>query len=360
LTYNNLRRLQLLYIPNSRLKMMKLKSFLLALLLPVLSVAQLPDAEFHSLYNQLTEHSASTPYIGHKEGEVNTFAEEFKRLSWNFTDDDLMYIAQKGNTVMKASAANELVSRKSKNLTALFSEQLFAPQKITINTGHISGDYTLSAALYKEVAFQKEKKERKAYYEKTSTEAQLRGLKELFGEDFDSKWTIQEADSLMKILTRIAMSNDNISLETVSQVCKINQFKNTDYQRVKFFAYKYPTPELLASLAHFKNKNDLPLLRKHLNDAYIAISLFPHPSLLPELKSRLDNDYENPQFQQAIAAYKSNESKVVLKSIWKKIEASYPEGSSQRDERIFTLHGIIEKINCPLYSDILVALEGGI
>jgi hypothetical protein len=342
------------------MKMMKMKIFLFALILPLPLMAQLSDTEFQSIYNQLTEHSKARPYIGHKEGETNPFTEEFKRLSWNFDDDDLMYIAQNGNTVMKASAANELVSRKSKNLTALFSEQLFAPQKITINTGSIGSDYTLSAALYKEVAFQKEKKERKAYYEKTSTEAQLRGLKELFGDDFDSKWTIHEADSLMNTLTRLAMSNDNISPETLSQICKINQFKTPDYARVKFFAYKYATPELLAALAYHKNKNDLPLLREHVSNAYVAISLFPHPSLLPYLKSKVDNEYENPQFQQAIAAYKSKESKLVLESIWKKIEASYPEGSSQRDERIFTLHNIIEKINCPLYSDILVALESGI
>jgi hypothetical protein len=117
---------------------------------------------------------------------------------------------------------------------------------------------------------------------------------------------------------------------------------------------------LLATLAYHKNKNDLPLLAQHVDDAYLAISLFPHPSLLPYLKANVDKEYENPQFQQAIAAYKSKESKLVLESIWKKIEASYPQGSSQRDERIFTLHNIIEKINCPLYSDILVAIESGI
>lgn len=334
-----------------------MRILLLALTLPVLVKAQLSNEEFESIYAQLTAHA--TPYIGHKEGQINPFTEEFKRLSWNFTDDDLMYIAQNGSTVMKASAANELVSRKSRNLTALFSEQLFAPQKVTVNAGSISADYTLSAALYKEVAFQKEKKERKAYYEKTSTEAQLRGLKELFGEDFDSKWTIAEADSLMNILTRIAMSNDDISPETVSQICKINQYKRTEYNRAKFFAYKYATPELLAALASHKNKNDLPLLRQHLNDAYVAISLFPDPSLLPALKNRLNTDYENPQFQLAVAAYKNKESKVVLESIWKKIKTAYPQGD-QRDERIFALHNIIEKINCPLYSDILVALESGI
>ena len=328
---------------------------LLTLLLPVLAMAQLSDSDFEGIYAQLTDHSTQAPYIGHKEGESNPFTEEFKRLSWNFSDDDLMFIAQNGNTVMKASAANELVCRKSKNLTALFSEQLFSKDKITINSGSLSSDYSLAAALYKEVAFQKEKKQRKIYYEKTSNEAQLRGLKELFGDDFDSKWSIKESDSLMTILTRIAMSNENISPETLSQIFKLNQFKSTDYNRVKYFAAKYPTQEILATLSNFKNKNDLPLLRRHVNDAYIAISLFPHPSLLPELKNNINKEFENPQFQQAIASYRNQESKTVLETIYNKISTSY--AGNQRDERLFALHGIIEKINCPLYSDILLKLE---
>lgn len=338
--------------------MMRIRFNLLALLLPVLATAQLSDAEFESIYAQLSENSTKIPYLGHKEGQVNPFTEEFKRLSWNFSDDDLMYISQNGNTIMKASAANELVCRKSKNLTALFSEQLFSKERITINAGSISNDYSLAAALYKQVAFEKEKKQRKTYYEKTSTDSQLRGLKELFGDDFDSKWTVKESDSLMTILTRIALSNDDISPETLSQIFRINQYKSTDYKRVKHFAVKYPTQEILATLAAFKNKNDVQLLRSHVNDAYIAISLFPHPSFLPDLKSSINEEFENPQFQQAIAAYKNQESKTALEKICNKITSSY-EGD-QRYERLFALHGIIEKINCPLYSDILVRLEKNI
>ena len=100
------------------------------------------------------------------------------------------------------------------------------------------------------------------------------------------------------------MSNDDISPETLSQICKINQFKGADYNRVKHFAYKYPTAELLATLASFKNKNDLPLFRSNFNSALVAISLFPHPSLLPDLKNNLGKEYANPNFQQAVAAYK--------------------------------------------------------
>ncbi|RZJ27677.1 MAG: hypothetical protein EOO48_11390 [Flavobacterium sp.] len=337
---------------------MKLKFNLFALFLPVLAMAQLSDAEFESIYTQLSDHSKEIPYIGHKEGQTNPFTEEFTRLSWNFSDDDLMYIAQNGNTIMKASAGNELVSRKSKNLTALFSEQLFAKESVTINSGNVGNDYSLSAALYKEIAFQKEKKQRKLYYEKTSTEAQLRGLKELFGDDFDSKWTVNEADSLLTILTRIALSNDDISPETLSQIFRINQYKSTQYSRVKFFASKYPTQEILATLASFKNQNDLQLLRQHLNDSYIAISLFPHPSLLSYLKSNLNTEFQNPEYQQAIAAYKNKESKIALEAICNKISASYQ--GSQRDEKLFALHGIIEKINCPLYSDLLLKLEKNI
>jgi hypothetical protein len=198
--------------------------------------------------------------------------------------------------------------------------------------------------------------ERKVYYEKSSTDAQLRGVKELFGADYDSKWTITESDSLMQALTKIALAEDRIAPEALNQIFKDNQFKSTDYKRVKFFAGKYQTPEILATLANFKNKNDLPLLRDHVSNAYLAISLFPHPSFLPQLKNKVNKEYENPQFQQAVAAYRSAESRNVLESICKKITTEYPKGNL-RDERLFALHGIIEKINCPLYTDILLRLE---
>jgi hypothetical protein len=335
---------------------MKLKSNLFALFLPVLATAQLSNAEFDSLYAALDQQSQEISYLGNKDGKTNLLASNFKKTSEAFSDDDLLYISLNGNPVMKANAANELVNRKSKNLTVLFTMQLLSNEKVTIHTGSISSDFGLAAALYKNIAFQKEKMERKAYYEKTSTDAQLRGVKELFGEDYDSKWTVKESDSLMQALTKIALAEDRIAPETLSEIFKDNQFKSMDYKRVKFFANKYQTTEILATLAGFKNKNDLPLLRNHVSNAYLAISLFPHPSFLPQLKDKLNKEYENPQFQQAVAAYRSAESKNVLESICKKITTTYPKGNL-RDERLFALHGIIEKINCPLYSDILLRLE---
>lgn len=335
---------------------MKLKPYLLALLLPLLATAQLTNNEFDSIYVQLSRKSIETGYIGNKNGQTNPFDETFRRKAEILSNDDLVYISLNGDPVLKAAASTELVNRKSNRLTEVFSKQILTDDRVTVHTGDLSYNYGLAASLYKAVASQKEKMQRKAYYEKTSTEAQLRGLKELFGKDFESKWTIKEADSLLNSLTQIVLSNDNMQAETLGQIFRANEFKDTNYKRVKYFANKYPTPEILATLASFRNKNDLPLLRRHMDQGYLAISRFPDPSFFPDLKSRLNTDYDNPEFQEAIAAYRSKESKTILESICKKIVMTNRAGFS-KDECLFRLHSIIEKINCPLYNDILLHLE---
>jgi hypothetical protein len=341
---------------NPRSYNMKLKFYLLTLLLPAFAIAQLSNADFDSVYDRLSQQSHETGYIGNKNGLPNTFEENFKRTAQILSDDDLTYICQNANPVLKATALQELVGRKSNRLSEMFQLQLASNDKVTIYTGGLSADYALSAALYKALAHEKEKLERKAYYEKTSTQAQLAGLKELFGADYDSRWTIKETDSLMRAFTALVLSKDNMPAETLSQIFRTNGFKDSNYKRVKYFAGKYPTPEILATLATFKNSNDLPLFHKNVGNGYLAISRFPHPSFLPELKSKLDEDYDKPEFQEAVAAYRSRESKTILETICKKITMTNREGFS-KDESLFRLHGIIEQINCPIYSDLLLRLE---
>jgi hypothetical protein len=117
---------------------MKLKSNLLALCLPALAAAQLSNAEFDSIYAGLNQQSLEIPYLGNKDGKANLLSSSFKKTSEAFSDDDLLYISLNGNPVMKASAAHELVDRKSKNLTVLFTMQLLSNEKVTIHTGNIS------------------------------------------------------------------------------------------------------------------------------------------------------------------------------------------------------------------------------
>jgi len=333
---------------------MKKLAFWLVLTLPALAQSQPGTELFRSVYDTLAKKSAHG-YFGRKTGQPNAFSEDFTRLSWNFSDADLGYIARTANPLMKASAAQELVRRKSGEIAALFAETLHDPQRITVFTGENADELPLAVSLFNDVALQKEIMERKAYYEKTSTAEQMRGLKALFGNDFESRWSIAESDSLMNTLAAMALCEENVAVETLSRIFRLNQFRCGDYGRIRQFAQKSPTPEILATLASFHNKNDLPLLKKHMPDALVAVSLFPHPSLLPILKSRLETDYEDVRYQQAIAAYKNPESKTLLKSICKKITES--PANETRDQQLFVLRDLLEKENCALYSDLITQLE---
>lgn len=331
-------------------------NFLSWFLLPLTAFAQLPNADFDTIYVQLDRQSNAIGYIGHKEGQQNEFAEAFKRLSWNFSDDDLRYIGNNGNAIMRASAGKELVDRKSAELPELFRTLIGSAENVESHSGTFSNQIGLAAVLFNEVAYQKEKLDRKAYYEKTMSEAQVRGMKELFGSDFDSKWTGIEADSVLQSFAAIALAYDAVSPQTLGQILKTTGYTNKDRSRVLYFAQKSPTPEILATLASFKNPADLPMLRKNLPASYLAVSIYPHPALLADLKLRLIADFPEPDFQRAVAAYKNTQSKAILQSVFDKILATYPEGTI-RAEKVHALHGIVEKANARLYDDLLIKWE---
>lgn len=331
--------------------------FLLPLcLMSVGAFAQLSDEDFNTIYSQLDEQSKEIGYIGRKEGQQNAFAEAFKRLSKNFSDDDLLYISYNGNPIMRASAGKELIDRKSNEIPGLFRTQLSNAEDIEAHQGNFTKKLKLSALIFDEVAYQKVKVERKAYYERTSTEPQLRGLKELFGTDFNSNWTSKETDSLMQVLTNIALSEDAIAPETLNEILRTNSFKSPDRLRVAAFAKKYPTCEILATLARYKNPVDLPVLKNHYPESYLAVSLFPHPTLFADLKSRLSTDFDKPDYQAAVAAYRNTQAIALLKAVFTKITTVYPEKSVQ-NEKIFALYSVVETSNARLYDDLLLTLE---
>jgi hypothetical protein len=60
----------------------------------------------------------------------------------------------------------------------------------------------------------------------------------------------------------------------------------------------------------------------------------------------------------AVAAYKSKVSKMLLQSICKKLAAD--PGNDQRDQQLFALRSLLEKADCPLYSDLIAQLEKNI
>ena len=138
----------------------------------------------------------------------------------------------------------------------------------------------------------------------------------------------------------------------LSAILKINEYHCDNYARIKHFAHKYRSPEVITALGNFKNNSDLPFLTINFENAFAAISRFPHPSLFGKLKMKSALLYDEPLYQDAIASYKTIESKAVLEEIFQKIKANNPVGDL-RDEKLLSFYNIIEKKECKLYESVL-------
>lgn len=328
-----------------------LKTYIFIFLIsPFLALAQL-SPEVGSLFETLNSDTAIA------ENTINaskliSIDNKFRSLASIATDDELLHVALHGTAALKECAIGDLVERKSVYLDTLFSTYLRSAEKYQVlQTGTVI-ETTPAVQLFKRIAWQKEKRLRKEYYERTTTTAELVELKVLFGRDFSTKWQLIEADSVLNGMMETALSYDNISNQNLNTILKMHDFKCNNYERVKYFAEKFRTPETLAALGTFKNPSDLPLLKLNFDSALLAISKFPHPSLFSKLRSKTTILYDQPQFQDAIASYMSTESKLVLEDIYSRIKSTYPAGDV-RDEKLLSLYNIIEKKNCKIYQSVL-------
>ncbi|MBD3583408.1 hypothetical protein [Flavobacterium selenitireducens] len=256
----------------------------------------------------------------------------------------------------KIAIAEELVERKSAKVTELFGKLLTDDSVVERKMGSISYPTNPASELYAAVAHQKEKAERKKYYERTTTKGLQKELKGMFGRDYDTKWTIAETDACLSKLTAMALADNNVSPRTLSSIFYTNGFKSKNYARVKHFATRYPTAEILATLANFKNPSDISYLTKHAQASYLAYAHYPHAAFFPTLQMNVDNDYENKDFQNAITAYKNSDSRVLLEKICANI-CKNNVVKMNRDDKLFQLYSIVEKSNCRLYDPVLKKID---
>lgn len=320
------------------------------LLFPLVSVAQL-SPEVDSIFELLNADDLASENSMNASSLV-TFDNKFRSLASIATDEELMHVALFGSSALKECAMGDLVERKSANLDSLFLKYLqSAEQYKTIQAGKVI-ETTPAIQLFKRILWQKEKRQRKEYYERTTNSNELVELKVLFGRDFSTKWSINESDSLLRSMVNQALSIDDVSNENLSAILKMNEYRCENYARIKHFAYKYRSPELIAALGNFKNQSDLPFLTMNFDNAFAAISKFPHPSLFGKLKIKVGTFYDNSLFQDAIASYKTPESKAVLDEIQLKIKANFLPGDL-RDEKLLSFYNIIENKNCKLYDSVL-------
>ncbi len=281
-----------------------------------------------------------------------TTAIELKSAS----EEELLKAISVSNTETKIAISEELVERKSGKIYELFSKLLTEEETAERKLGVISYQTNAASELYVAVAHQKEKAERKKYYEKTTTKGLQKELKGMFGRDYDTKWTAVETDASLAKLTAMALAENKVSPLTLNTIFYTNNFKNKNYARVKFFAQKYPTAEILATLANFRNPADIQYLTKHAQASYLSYSVYPHAAFYPTLQMNVDKDFENKDFQNAISAYKNADSRILLEKVCNNI-CSNNAVKMNRDDKLFQLYSIIEKRNCRLYDPVLKKID---
>lgn len=300
--------------------------------------------------NLVADNGANSSTRSSNAGLINAF--DAKRLS----EADLIGRFATASAENRIAIAEELVERKSLKVTDIFAKMLTDDSVVERKLGAISYPTNPASELYAAVAHQKEKAERKKYYERTTTKGLQKELKGMFGRDYDTKWTIAETDACLAKLTAMALAENNVSPRTLSSIFYTNGFRNKNYARVKHFASKYPTAEILATLANFKNPTDVSYLTKHAQASYLAYAYYPHAAFFPTLQMNVENDFENKDFQNAVTAYKNSESKVLLEKICANI-CKNNVVKMNRDDKLFQLYSIIEKRNCRLYDPVLKKID---
>ncbi|NNT72617.1 hypothetical protein HKT18_10345 [Flavobacterium sp. IMCC34852] len=296
---------------------MKLKIIIL-LLIPAFCFSQL-SAKVDSLFTVIN----ATDQV--KNGKIGIGSDAiiyldyenlYTKLDSIATDEEIIYIAEKGNEVIKSYMSRILTNRKSEYISSLFSQYIFNNEEIYIQAGCTGYQTSFAGELYENVFYQKNKIDEIEIYKK---EFSIEEIKKS-NLPFETNWTKPEVDSLLVILNKTVLSNDNVLPITLKHIFTLNKFKFDNYERVKYFANKHPEIEILATLASFQNKRDLPLFHKNIDNSFLAISKFPDKSFIPELKTKIDKGFYDYQYLEAAASFSDKDSEELLSMIVAKFE----------------------------------------
>lgn len=325
------------------------------LLFPILTFSQL-SKRVDSLYQVIyATNQVQNDFIGiGSDGMTDAYYDAlYNKLDSLATDDELLYIAEKTKKVIKHQINAILIDRKSKYLTKLFTKEIFDEEKIYIRGGCTGYSSSFAGEMYNYLFSQNELMKIIQYYKENDLHNEIYNL------NYQTKWTKIEVDSLLTIFNKIALSNDEVLPVTLNNIFGQNNFKFENYERIKYFANKYPTPEILGTLASFGNKKDLPLFHQNFDNAYYAIRQFPDKSFIPELKNKVDKVAYDNEFLKAIASFCSKDSEELLLMVLAEFEKEKNE-KGELDffdgERLGYFYKYLEEKNCAVNDAILMKM----
>jgi len=223
-------------------------------LIPALSFGQL-SPEINKLYNKLSKSKrVESAAIGYG-GSASKVYKLFEKIDKKASDQEVEYIAFNGNSVAKAYGSYAVFNRKLKILNKLFDSYLKNNDPVNIIQGCVGSDSYVANELYKMVFWEKDNIKEKEGYKKYSdsiknlknSEQDLSNLIDLSGNP-ESKWTVQEIDSVLIKFDQMILNNPSSPQRLVELMtgCYYHiEKKHPEYHdKLAYFEKKYNSEEI--------------------------------------------------------------------------------------------------------------------
>ncbi|MFY8180972.1 MAG: hypothetical protein ACOVLG_04280 [Flavobacterium sp.] len=323
--------------------------FYIFILFPIATFSQLSE-KVNIIYQELnTKKQIESQNIGYNgaESQVYLLYSELDKIA---TDSEVLFMAENGNNVVKNYMSAILVDRKSNKILTLFKTFLNNQEEVHIRTGCMGYNSTLAGQLYSYVFYQNKKLENIKFNKENYTKKEIKE----YQFEIETKWTKKEINNLLKELNFAVLDSDELNPISLNIIFNLNNYKFDNYDKVKYFANKYPSRETLATLANFQNKNDLELFHQNIDISFLAISKFPDESFIKTLQNKEKENLENLDYYEAISSFCADDVNQIKKNIFDKLSKS---DNMFTQEYVQYLEEALKKYSCEYNSHLLLEIE---
>jgi len=327
---------------------MRIKLYIF-ILFPIATFSQLSE-KVNIIYQELnTKKQIESQNIGYSgaESQVYLLYSELDKIA---TDSEVLFMAENGNNVVKNYMSAILVDRKSNKILTLFKTFLNNQEEVHIRTGCMGYNSTLAGQLYSYVFYQNKKIENIKFNKENYTKKEIKE----YQFEIETKWTKKEINNLLKELNFAVLDSDELNPISLNIIFNLNNYKFDNYDKVKYFANKYPSRETLATLANFQNKNDLELFHQNIDISFLAISKFPDESFIKTLQNKENENLENLDYYEAISSICADDINQIKKNIFDKLSKS---DNMFTQEYVQYLEEALKKYSCEYNSHLLLEIE---
>ncbi len=213
------------------------------------------------------------------------------KLKQSSSNDELFYLVNNGkNPYVKSIAVDLLVSRNDNRIADVFKNSISSKDEINYSTTCLSDNTLLSTYIF-ETAVN------------------------------NPNISNENREKLKEDLIQFILNSKPINVKLLEQI-KYNIPENSEnYNILRNQVVESRSPDLLISLAKYKNPNDIELIQSFGEDSFLAIEEFPDDRFLPFLNDNIQHSTYFP-FMFALSSYCNEEAKKIVDKVieFKKIE----------------------------------------